>query len=447
MINKIKSKLKNNNLKELLQGSLIAFLFKVLGMGLGYLFTLLVARWYGSEVMGLYALSITILNIFVTFGVFGFNQSLVKFAAEYNIQNKYELVKESYQKMFYFSGVIAFIMSVILYINAVEIAENIFHKPRLGIFLQLISIVILPLVLLKINTALFQGLRKIKIFSFLSTVGLSIFNLVGLFIIVNFFRESEVNIIFVQISSIVFLFLLSFVFIKKHTFIFQAISKNLLSYYEILKVSFPMLLTSTMTLIMGWTDILMIGIFQSEADVGVYSVILKLAGLTSIILLSVNTIMAPKIVEYYTKKDFIGLEKIVQNSTNLIIFSSLPIIMVLTLFPTYILDIFGKEFLIGIPVLLILMFGQMMNMIVGSVGIILIMTGKQTIYNKIMIFSSLLNIILNYFLINMYGIVGAAYSTAISTVVLNIVPFILIKYYYGFYTISVFNMAKKGNIR
>ena len=101
------------------------------------------------------------------------------------------------------------------------------------------------------------------------------------------------------------------------------------------------------------------------------------------------------------------------------------------------LGIFGNEFIVGKTALLILLFGQIINILCGSVGYILMMTNKQEILRNIIIFSAFLNIILNILLIPKYGINGAAISSAISVAVWNIYSLIYIYRKYGFITTSI----------
>ena len=63
------------------------------------------------------------------------------------------------------------------------------------------------------------------------------------------------------------------------------------------------------------------------------------------------------------------------------------------------------------------------------------MTGKEKIARNIIIVASVLNIILNLTLIPIYGLLGAAYATSISTVVWNALAVAQIKKEYGFISI------------
>ena len=197
-----------------------------------------------------------------------------------------------------------------------------------------------------------------------------------------------------------------------------------------------MFLTSSMALVMSWTDVIMLGIYSNEAEVGIYSVAVKLANLTSIVLIAVNSIAAPKFVEFYSKGDIEGFIAIVQNSTKIIFFSSLPIILFLFLFSKYILILFGQKFVDGYIALWILLIGQTVNTISGPVGYILMMIGEEKVFRNITIITSFINITLNYLLVQRFGINGVAFATAISLSLLNIISLIYIKTKLGFWTLN-----------
>ena len=218
MIAKIKNKLSNDiHLTELLKGSSIAFIFKIIGMILGYIFTLLIAKWYGAETMGLYALSLTMLNIFVTIGLFGFDNSLVKFVADYNSNHKGELVKEVYYKSLIVTTTVSLILVYILFINADFFAKNIFKNEELINFFQIASIAIVPFVLLRVNTAMFRGFKNIKLFSFFQNIMIFIFSILLLTSLYFFYNSKEVT-ISSQVIAIFITSIFSFILLQKHLF-------------------------------------------------------------------------------------------------------------------------------------------------------------------------------------------------------------------------------------
>ena len=100
---------------------------------------------------------------------------------------------------------------------------------------------------------------------------------------------------------------------------------------------------------------------MNESSVGIYNVALKIATLTSITLIAINSIGAPKFAEFYAKRDIVGLQRIVNQINRLVFWTSLPILLISVLFPEFILSIFGNEFKIAAWSLIILCIGQFIN--------------------------------------------------------------------------------------
>jgi len=105
---------------------------------------------------------------------------------------------------------------------------------------------------------------------------------------------------------------------------------------------------------------------------------------------------------------------------------ALPVLISYFLFPSYIMGVFGENFKVGAMSLIILSIGQFFNAMSGSVGQVLNMTDREQILRNTTIIAALTNLILNYVLIPEYGINGAAFSTAISGILWNLLCVIYI---------------------
>jgi O-antigen/teichoic acid export membrane protein len=439
-------KFEDKHLAELVKSSSTAFSFRVIGIGFSYIFTLLITRGYGAKAMGIFALSLTVLQVSSVIGRLGMDTALLRFVAEYSSQGKWCLIKEISKKALKLVIFFSVFVSLIVFFYSSYIAQHIFHKGYLSIYFKIISIGIVPFVLYFINSERLRGLKKIKEYSFLKYMGLNLFASILLFVSFFFIKKFYVPIVVYVISIFIMLVFSVFFWIKKFAkYKNVANYKNkikTISYKNILSVSIPMFLTSSLALIMGWTDIFMLGMLKSTTEVGIYRVAFRVATMISIALLSVNSIAAPKFAEFWAKKDMKGFERIARQSTKLIFWTSFPILLVFLLFPSSILGIFGNEFKKGVFVLLILTFGQFINAVVGSVGYILQMTGKEKILQYVVFIAVLVNIGLNIVLIPKYGINGAAFASMFSLAIINIIPFFLVKKYYGFYTINFKGLKK-----
>ncbi len=82
MLRKFQDKINGNlHLKELLKGSGISFFLKIIGMGFGYVFIILLTRNYGAKIMGAYALSLVVLQVGSIIGRLGMDTAILRFVA------------------------------------------------------------------------------------------------------------------------------------------------------------------------------------------------------------------------------------------------------------------------------------------------------------------------------------------------------------------------------
>jgi O-antigen/teichoic acid export membrane protein len=421
MIDKLKSKLSQDlHLSELIKGSTVSFFYKLIGMFFGYIFSIIVARWYGADTMGMYALSLTVLNIFVTIGVFGFDNALVKFITEYRTQKRKELVKEVYKKSLYFSLIVSLSLSLFLYFNAGNFAVLLFKNIELTPYFKIAAIGILPFSIIKLNSAVFRGHKDIKFFSFFQSVSI-LFIAILILTILHLIDEDKKYTILSHIIAIIVSFILSIYYIDKK-YSMQLLSKNssLLKFKEIVKVSFPMLLTSSMVLMIGWSDTLMLGYFQTTNEVGIYSVVYKISLFAIFMQGVVASISMPKFSEIYSKKDFKLLNQVVYKSTIMTLLSSLTIILILIFFGEYILSLFGNEFTVGYSTLIVLLIGSTVSIFCGPVGTLMNVVDEEKMLFYLLFTSAILNILLNLYMIPTYGYLGAAVSSSFSILFWNI---------------------------
>ena len=220
---------------------------------------------------------------------------------------------------------------------------------------------------------------------------------------------------------------------------------------DILKVSIPLMLAQAVHFVMSWTDKLMLGILDSpdvisgiatsSAQIGIYHTAFKLSMFATIGLMAVKSIASPKFAELYQKNDIKILEKVTQQSTKLIFWTTLPLVIIFILFSEKLMLLFGEEFRLGIFSFIILSLGRVVVSFSGAAGNLLQMCGKQVIFMNVAIIGSVINIILNFSLIPIYGINGSAISTMISLVAFNLLLVYFVKREFGFYTF--YNPFKK----
>lgn len=179
----------------------------------------------------------------------------------------------------------------------------------------------------------------------------------------------------------------------------------------------PFLLIGGLEVVVGQTDLIMIGAIAGDREVGQYAVAARAAGVVMFVWAAVNTAIGPKIAEMHSLGDRAALQKLVTNSANVIFVLSALVCVFLFIFAELLLGLFGEDFKEGATALRIITFGQFVNASAGSVGLILKMTGyeKDVIWTGA--FAAAINVVLNALLIPHYGINGAAIGTTASLIV------------------------------
>lgn len=182
----------------------------------------------------------------------------------------------------------------------------------------------------------------------------------------------------------------------------------------------PMLLVSGIGAFSGQIPVLMLGAMGNAEAAGIFSVTKRLADLLIIPTLALGTVLTPTLASLWATRDRRGLQRTLTKCARGITLISLPIALVFMIFRRPLLEVFGAPFAAGTTALLLLCVGQIVNMISGSVGLLLVMTGHERKVAFISTACALLNCGLCAFLIPRWGMAGAAAGGAASLVIMNL---------------------------
>jgi O-antigen/teichoic acid export membrane protein len=437
-LNWLWSKLKDNHLEELVKGALGFLNLRVLGIGLANLFLLIGTRWYGAEVVGVYSICIAVLRIAVLYGKIGLDNALVRFIAEYRAKGRHDQVKQVYLRGVTAAVPCSIAISLSVYFSAPFMAEHLFQNPALTAGLRIVAVIIPPVALSELNAAYLRGLKHIKSYSFLLNVSHFLWGSIILAAGVSFLEKATAPV--VAFAAATGLTVIASFILKARVKLTRAEempAEPTIRTGGLMKIAFPMLMTGSYSFFLTWTGTLVLGILASEAEVGVFNVVLKVAALLTFTLGAVNSIGASKFSECYNTGDMEGFKRITRHATRLIFWTTVPIGVILLAIPRTIIGIFGDEIKSGAAALIILIIGYFTSAVSGPVGTILNMTGHQMVYQKIVFYAAIINILLNLTLIPEFGINGAAVAGTVSMVTWNIASIIYIKRKFNILTLYI----------
>lgn len=411
--------------KELLKGSFIAMIFRIVAVLSGYLLFYLLAKKFGASGVGFFSFAWTLLMVSVVISKLGFDTSIVKYIATFAAKKQPEFVTGIYLKSLKFIVLSSIIVTAILLLFSGDLSLVFFKSLKYKTHIIYLALAVLPLTILNINAESQKALKKITLFSALQNGSINLLLAIIFYLmLVTNYSNNYYSIVFALLLAISLLMIISFLFVAKNIGFRTYGNKLKLSNKSLLKTTIPMLGSNSIFLIMSRTDILILTAFKTEADVGIYNTALKIASLTTVVLIAINTIAMPKYAEL--KEDALKFKKFIKQTTFVIILASLPVFLALILFPDFFLQIFGHEFTAGRNVLIILSAGMFFGAFSGSTINILNMAGYEKKAYNILLFSAILNIILNFILIPAYGISGAAIATAATTILWNLAAVVVI---------------------
>jgi O-antigen/teichoic acid export membrane protein len=186
-----------------------------------------------------------------------------------------------------------------------------------------------------------------------------------------------------------------------------------------------------------WSGQFMAGAYVSSDALAQLAVAQRTAILSSFILIAINLVVAPRFANLYRNNEMLALEHLAIKSVKLITLFALPVIGGMLIFPSFLMSLFGAEFVEGAALLQILAVGQFINAITGSVGFLLMMSGHERDMRNISLISGFSAMFLAWFLTAQFGIIGAATGTAIAVATQNLLAVYFVKKRLGFNTLAV----------
>jgi O-antigen/teichoic acid export membrane protein len=407
-------------------GRSIGVLFlRLLGVGLFFSGTLYLTNELAPELVGQYDYSRALLLFVGAIALFGMQQSVIFYSGFFSAQNNLGQIRQVYKTMFLLVVGLSVGLNALLYVLG-PIISALGFKPIGSLVYQTFTGILFYAITM-LNIDVLRAIDKIYISELFRNI----------FRYLIFFLGVIALVIIGQPQWLVSVFLGSFVLLA------LASTGMLIVYFNqpqlkefkpspsisaraILKRSAPMAISAASFLLMQSFDVLMLKQFENYTVVAIYSVAVKLTLLLSVALASVNAVLAPKIAEDYNQGDKKALAAKIKKSTRLIFVSTAPAIVILALGADWILSWFGSAYVAAKSPLLILLLGQAVNTLCGSVGVYLNMTSKQKVFQWIVASALVLNVALNAYLIPIYGMIGAAWATAASMMAWNIIAVIYV---------------------
>jgi len=397
-----------------LSSSVLILAASVFGCGLNYLFGIYLARMLGAGDFGLYAIGLSIFNILILLAPLGLDTTIMKYVSQSLGLGETHRIRPYILLAGGVTLLCGALFAVCLGLFSGLLAEKIFDKPELTrvlvIFAIGVPVAAVSTVLLSSLRALHDVRQYVSIKYFFEPIGKFALAVAAVWIGWGLAGVLGAILVILAASTIITLVCLLRMtdFRSGHNY-----TEWGLTVPAFLAFSSPLLVSNLFGVFAPRSDVLFIGAWFTSQDAGIYSAASQTAAILGLIMTAFHSAVIPMIGTVIARKDQARLESLYQFTSRWTMALSLLIFIYFVLFGGEILHLFGEGFTKGVPWLIILASGHLVNSASGPATATLIMAGRPKIIMMNSIVMGLLLVGANMLLIPRYGPVGAAWAMAL----------------------------------
>jgi O-antigen/teichoic acid export membrane protein len=390
-------------------------------VALGYVFKVYLARVLGAEALGIYALGITIVGFVGVFNSLGLVEAAVRYAAVYRAADK----PQQLRALLWRGG------SILLVANALfagifltmggALARRFYHSPALAGYIPWFAILMLLGVISTFYGRILAGYKSVGRRTLITNfIGSPVTMLLAVLLVSMGWGLR--GYLLAQVLGAILVTALLLRVVWKLTpdgarFLFPwpaAMEKEVWSFST---AAVGVLL---LEFLMGQLDKIALGFYMGARSVGIYSIAAAVAAYVTLVLSSVNQVFSPIIAGLHARGENAMLQRLYKSLTKWVLGLTLPLAITVMICARPLMRTFGHDFEAGWPILIIGTAGQLVNCGVGSVSLLLLMSGNQRRLLRVQVAMVAVMAVACVVLIPIWGIVGAAVAAAITNAGTNI---------------------------
>lgn len=424
MRSKLKSLQNNQGFMKYFKNTSWLIAEKIIRMILGFFILIALTRYLGAENFGILSYSQSFVGIFIAFATLGIDMILVR-----------ELTKKIY-KTDELIGT-ATIMKLIASIIAIFIIFTINFTISDNQVVLITNIIAFTLIFQSFNTidTYFQAnvISKYSVILNLTAfISSSIIKLLLIYFELDLIYFAYALVFDSLIIAIGYLYI--YIRQKRHI-ISLRYNKDIAVYF--IKNGWPLMLVALAAFIYTRTDQIMIKHLIDNEAVGNYAAAIRVSELFYFIPGLIAQSIFPKIIGMKNKSEVEYL-KLLEKLYKLLVWITIPVSLGLFIFSDLIVDIlYGKQYVYASGILSILAFAIIFNAIGTITTKILYAEHYERKYLYRSILGVFVNIGLNFWLIELYGVKGAAVATLTTLFIIYYIYDILDKDLYKFYYLKI----------
>lgn len=414
---------------SLLKSTGILFLFYILQSIIGMAKGIVFARCLGPEEYGIYSLASFSISIIIPLAVLGIPSSYNRYIPKYEEQG---MLKDFIKKVYVITFITGIIISFIYMTFSDFFSKMIYNNPDYKQVILLCGVIVFITTIFRNLSATFFGLRFFRTQALFKFSYNFVFTLIGIIFVLFYSNRAIAALQANLISLIIIILLFSFLFINKLKKIVNQNKriKEKSFYKRIFNFSIWYLFTPWLMILFRFTDRWMITRFLGLQDVGIYSVMGNLSAMIMAIGMIVSKVLSPNLAKEWEEGKKDKVIKKINFAIKVSIILLLGFAIIFAIFKSKIIFLlYGSKYMEGIHIINIFLIFYLINIIWGVIAIYSDLIEKTYLHFTASFIGLGLNVILNYKLIPIYGILGAVSATCTSFGLMTLILYFLNRYH------------------
>jgi O-antigen/teichoic acid export membrane protein len=376
---------------------------------------LVLARSLGNTSVGVYSQAFALRALLMLICALGARVSMTHFVARYRADGDPGAVRGATRLGLGATAVVSTVAGLCLILAARPLAFDVFDDPSLVNPIRLAGVSLPFFVAMTVALAATQGFKTMRAFAGVGLIFEPTMRLLLTVVLValGFGVGGAMMGLLVASMSAAYLAVRSL----RHYINRMGPARPTYAVGEIARFSAYSWVASIATQGLLWSDIVILGTFVSSAEVGVYQVATRVVLLGTMVTPALTASLSPRVADAWRRNDRAALQEQYRALTGWTFRLSLPILVVILVFPQQILSVFGGGFDDGQVVIWWLMIGAVVETLSAPSAVTLNQANRNRVNMVINISALTLNLALNFMLIPMYGITGASIAWTVSLVV------------------------------
>ncbi|MFC1690847.1 flippase [Nanoarchaeota archaeon] len=406
------------NAKKFSKAIFLVYIFAFIGSVSSYLIRILFSRQLTIAEYGLVYAVISFIFLLAPLRDLGMYESEIFFMSKYVAKKDYKKAKGVLWISLLPQLIFGFVIAGIVYIVKGYLVLNFFRNPKADFLIDILLIMFLFGTLVPTLSAVFGAFQRLVIFNMKNYVNMT---LIFLFSLLFFYLGFGIN------STVYAYLAAAFFLVIIHYILYKLLIKEMCvkAYYDvkmtkkIFGYALPILFSSFATILLFYTDNLVLTWMKGTESVGYYNVVVPSLNVILVMITPLASVLFPVLSNFYHKKDSKMLSKVVSSLYNNLLIVTLPIAILFFLYSKEIIAfLFGAKY---IPATFVLKVYILFFVFIALRSInfaVIAAIGKARERSRIMYYGAFINLILDFILIYYFDYLGAAIATGIGFIVM-----------------------------